>query len=111
MPSRITTRHFELTDDVAEHLEARITRALRYFNHTVSIHVILIQEKFRYSAEIHIKVPRGKRLQAVAEAGDMRAAIDEAALRVEAQLRRFKERLTGHPKGRKTRFPEPDGSA
>ena len=101
MQSQITTRHFKLTDDLAEYVDAKIARAMRYCDDTIGTQVILTQEKYRYIAEILINVPRGKRLRAIDEAGDMHAAVDAAVLRVEAQLRRFKDRMRGHPKGRK----------
>jgi putative sigma-54 modulation protein len=92
MSVRVTARHFELTSEIKNHVEHRSRQFERFFSNIVDLHWILEVDKHRHLAETSAQV-HGTLLTGSAEAGDMRTAIDEAAGKMEAQLKKYKDRL------------------
>ncbi|TPW05721.1 MAG: putative sigma-54 modulation protein [bacterium] len=98
MRLQITTRHYELPADLKTLAEERLTRLKKFFDQIMDIGLVLSTEKHRNHAEITLRAG-GRDWKASAEAGDMRSAIDDAAAKIEIQLKKHKGRLTGK-KGR-----------
>ena len=100
-----TARHCELAPEDRSFVQQRLERLLRYFRDPrdlMEAHVVIGVEKYRHSAEITLKLRRGE-VVSREEASDSRAAIEQAAERLEHQIRRLKEkRLSrkrdGHPR-------------
>ena len=105
-----TARHCELDPEVRIFIQQRLERLLRYVHDPgdiIEAHVVVVAEKYRHSAEITLKLRRGECVGRE-EADDPRAAIDLAAGRIEAQLRRQKGRLLDRKRagrGREAGFP------
>ncbi|MDZ4804558.1 MAG: ribosome-associated translation inhibitor RaiA [Candidatus Eisenbacteria bacterium] len=93
MRLQITTRHYELPADLKSLAEERLTRLKRFFDQIMDIGLVLSTEKHRNHAEITLRVG-GHDWAASAEAADMRSAIDDAAAKIEIQLKKYKDRLT-----------------
>lgn len=94
MKTHITARHCELTPEDREFVQQRVERLLRYFRDPDALmeaHVVVGAEKYRHTAEITLKLRRGEVLSRE-EASDARAAIELAAVHVEDQIRRLKEK-------------------
>lgn len=98
MKLQITTRHYELPADLKTQAEERLTKLGRFFDQMNEVGLVLSTEKHRNHAEITLRAG-GQDWAARAEAVDMRTAIDDAAARMEIQLKKHKERLT-EKKGR-----------
>ncbi|MEW5702416.1 MAG: ribosome-associated translation inhibitor RaiA [Candidatus Zixiibacteriota bacterium] len=92
MPVRMTARHCELTSDDKRQVETRSRQFERFFDNIIDLHWVLEVDKHRHVAETSAKV-HGTVLTGRGEATDMRSAIDEAAGRMEAQLKKYKDRL------------------
>ena len=92
MPVRMTARHFELTHEIKNHIEHRSHQFERFFQNIVDLHWTLEVDKHRNIAETSAHV-HGTTLTGHAEGVDMRTAIDAAAEKMEAQLRKHKERV------------------
>jgi len=96
----ITARHFEVAPGLREFTAHRLEKLQKFASDIHSVHVIVIQEKSRYEAEITMSL-NGSQLVCTETHGDPGAAIELAADRLEEKLRRFKERRVDH-KQRKT---------
>ena len=64
----------------------------RHFDHVIDAHVILTVEKLKQKAEVTLHV-RGKDLHCESEEGDLYAAIDLLADKLDRQVLRYKDKL------------------
>jgi putative sigma-54 modulation protein len=99
----ITARHFEFAPGLRQFTAQRLEKLQKFASDIHSVHVIVVQEKARFEAEITMSV-NGSQLVCTETHGDAGAAIELAADRLEEKLRRFKERRVDH-KQRKTAVP------
>jgi putative sigma-54 modulation protein len=88
----MTARHFELTDEIKQHVENRSRHFERFFQNIVDLHWTLEVDKHRNIADTSALV-HGMTLTGHAEGADMRSAIDGAAEKMEVQLKKHKDRL------------------
>lgn len=89
-----TARHCELAAEDRDFIQNRLERLLRYFREPrdlIEAHVVVGVEKYRHSAEITLKLRRGEVISRE-EAGDVRDAVEQAAIHLEDQIRRIKEK-------------------
>jgi putative sigma-54 modulation protein len=89
-------RHFELTDALKSHVEKKLSSLEKYYDGIDRVHAIL--EVTGGINHVHVQL-RGDRLKldARSKSHDMYAAFDESAYNLERQLRKFKDRIHGHP--------------
>jgi putative sigma-54 modulation protein len=92
MPVRVTARHCELTNEIKQHIENRSQHFEKFYQNIVDLHWTIEVDKHRNIAETSAHV-HGTTLTGHAEGADMRSAIDAAAEKMEAQLRKHKERV------------------
>jgi putative sigma-54 modulation protein len=92
MQSRVTARHFELTDSLREHVNSRSRHLERFFDRIIDLHWVLDVDKHRHIADLSAKV-HGTMLTGSAETSDMRVSVDEVAEKMESQLKKYKSRL------------------
>ena len=94
MPFRISGKNIDIGDALRERVSARIAESLgKYFDGGYSGHVTVGKEGFGFRTECAIHLDSGITLQAEAMAADAYASADQAALRIEKRLRRYKGRL------------------
>lgn len=98
MRLQITTRHYDLTPELRTYAEERIQRLKRYFDQIIDVNLIVGAEKHRQTAEIVLHTT-GHDWTGTAESSDMRTSIDDAVAKIEAQLKKHKDRITDR-KGR-----------
>lgn len=100
MQIQISGRHVELGDAFQSHVEKRITDGLsKYLDRVTSVDVVVSKaahHQFRVDIHGNTGTHDGLVLKSQGEAGEVYAAFDEAATKVEKQLRRYKRRLKGH---------------
>jgi putative sigma-54 modulation protein len=101
---QITGRHLVITPAMRRHVESRLARLDRYDVRIPHISVILGVNKLQHTAEV-VCTLQGKRVQAKVSTQEMYASIDQAIARIEAQIRKRKERLVDHKAMRKRAFP------
>lgn len=92
MQTTITARHFDLTDEMKETVEADIDGLTRYFENIISAEMVLDKERHRCSAELRVKVSNSV-LNGTAETDDMYTAIAAAVDKVKSQLIKYKGKL------------------
>jgi putative sigma-54 modulation protein len=95
MQMNITGHHIEVTAALANYVERRFARVVRHYDHVIDTHIVLTVDKLQHQAEATVRV-RGEALHAVAIDGDMYAAIDALADKLERRVRKHKEKLTDH---------------
>lgn len=86
-----TGRQYEVTPAIRKEVESRLTKLRKILGDKFETKVILAVEKRRHKAEITIS-PRNGPLVALAQAGDMNAAINEAFEHLEKQAVKYKTR-------------------
>ena len=87
-----TARHFESSPELVEHIEERIGRLKRYFDHILNVDVIMDVQKFRHIAEVNVHV-NGHDFTAKEESEDIYGSIDLTAKSLERQIKKFKGKL------------------
>ena len=87
-----TARHFEASPELIEHIDERIGRLKRYFDHILNVHVIMDVQKFRHIAEVNVHV-NGHDFTAKEESEDMYGSIDLSAKSLERQIKKFKGKI------------------
>lgn len=95
-----TARHFEASPELVEHIEDRIGKLKRYFDHILNVDVIMDVQKFRHLVEVNVHV-NGHDFTAKEESEDMYGSIDLSVKSLERQIKKFKEKLIDnhhHPK-------------
>jgi putative sigma-54 modulation protein len=101
---QITGRQLVITPAIRRHVESRLARLDRYDVRIERIAVILGVNKLQHTAEV-VCVLQGKRVQAKVSTQEMYSSIDQVIARLEAQIRKRKERLVDHKGLRKRVFP------
>jgi putative sigma-54 modulation protein len=95
MELNVTFRHMNPSEPIRQHIELRIEKLKKYLLKPESAHIVLKSEKFRRMAEISL-TDNGNRITAIEESPDMYQSIDGALAKIEAQLRKYKEKTQSH---------------
>lgn len=95
MQINLSGHHVELTPALRSYVESKLKRLERHFDHVTKAHVVLTVERIQQKAEATVRVSGGN-LHAVATDGDMYAAIDALADKLDRQVKRHKEKLSDH---------------
>lgn len=103
MDIHITGRHVKVTPALRDFVESKLDRARKHFDDIVWAQMVLTVEKRSHQAEVVLHAKR-QTFRALATAGDLYAAVDLVSDKIDAQLKRYKERLRDHHKA-----PIPDG--
>lgn len=102
MQLRITGRHMKVTPALKRYIDTRFDRLNRYAVKLGTVKVIVGVEKLQHTAEA-VCIVNGKPLQAKVSTKEMYASIDQLVDRIDAQIRKRKDRLVDHKPGVKTR--------
>ncbi|HEY7726680.1 MAG TPA: ribosome-associated translation inhibitor RaiA [Anaeromyxobacteraceae bacterium] len=95
MQVNITFRHLVPTEALKAHARDKVEHVQRYVDRASEAHVVLYVENLRHHADVTLKAgPFLVRGQGRSE--DMYASIDQAADKIERQLKKHKEKLKNH---------------
>ncbi|MCF7920128.1 MAG: ribosome-associated translation inhibitor RaiA [Candidatus Cloacimonetes bacterium] len=97
MEITITARHFDLTNAIRDHIELSSERLDRYFDQVMNIHFILSLENEQSHVEMILHAPRNI-FRSDSFDKDMYLAIDTAIDKMEAQVRKLKDKWSDHQK-------------
>jgi len=97
MQITITARHFELTRAIRDHVERACEKLDKYFDHIITVHITLALENNRNVVEMMLHASHFN-LQSEAEELDMYLALDTAIDKMEAQIKKLKDKVTDHQK-------------
>jgi putative sigma-54 modulation protein len=87
----ITARQCDISPGVRQFATQRLEKLQKYASDIHSVHVIVRQERTVHEAEITLRL-NGHELVCTQQHGEVGAAIELAADRIEEQLRRHKDR-------------------
>lgn len=93
MRVEITSRGHSLTDFLKEYVEKRMSRLEKYLQGDGEAHVVLERESNLQIVEITLHAMH-KTMHAREEHEEVRDCIDNAVNKIEAQIRKHKEKLT-----------------
>jgi putative sigma-54 modulation protein len=88
----VSGHHLEVTPALRSYVQEKIGRVKRHFDHVIDAHVILTADKVKQKAEVTLHVP-GKDLHCECEDGDLYAAIDVLADKLDRQVLKYKDKL------------------
>jgi len=95
MQVSVTGRHVEVTEAMKQHVEDKIGKIKRHFDHVTDVHVILTVEKLEQKAEATVQIS-GAKLFADDVQADMYAAIDNMVDKLDRQIIKHKEKVQAH---------------
>jgi putative sigma-54 modulation protein len=90
-----TARHCELDAQVREFAQQRLAKLERFARDIQEARLVVTAEKFRFATEITLRLKHHEMVSRE-ESDTAKLAIDQAAQRLEQQLRRLKDRRTEH---------------
>jgi putative sigma-54 modulation protein len=89
----ISGHHLEVTPAIRDHVLEKLDRVKRHFDHVIAIDVIMQVEKLVHKADATLHV-KGQDFHARSENGNMYAAIDLLADKLDRQIVKYKEKLS-----------------
>lgn len=93
MEIKITAKNIKLTPALKEFVQTRVGKIENYFEDIVSAQVLLsVEKKINQRAEVVIHTGDKKTVSANAVEADLYKAVDAAAAKAEAQIKKFKEK-------------------
>ena len=96
MPFRVSGKNLDIGEALRTRISARVAEALvKYFDGGYSGHVTVGKDGFGFRTECAIHLDSGVTLHTDGMAADAYSSADQAALRIEKRLRRYKRRLKG----------------
>jgi len=111
MPFRVSGKNIDIGQALRARINARVAEVTaKYFDGGFSGHVTIGKEGFGFRTDCVLHLDSGIVLEADALAADAYASADQAALRLEKRLRRYKHRLRDHQMARTGDRPSGDGS-
>jgi ribosomal subunit interface protein len=106
MSFRVSGKNIDIGEALRGRIGERVAEALgKYFDGGYSGHATVAKDGFGFRTECAVHLDSGITLQAEATAADAYASADQAAIRIEKRLRRYKRRL------RDRQATRPDGPA
>jgi putative sigma-54 modulation protein len=95
MQLKLTGHHIEVTPALRGYVTKKLDRVARHFEQVIDVHCVLTVEKLEHKAEATLGVS-GAVIHADAKDGDMYAAIDALADKLDRRVRKHKEKLSDH---------------
>jgi ribosomal subunit interface protein len=94
VPFRVSGKNIDIGTALRQRVNARLAEALeKYFDRGYSGHVTVEKDGFGFRTECTLHLDSGVTLESEAMAADAYASADQAAIRLEKQLRRYKRKL------------------
>jgi putative sigma-54 modulation protein len=109
MNIKINCRQMDLTKNLKDYAEEKISKFNKYLNNITEANVTFSVEKYRHKAEVLLKV-NGSHIQAESITGEMYSSIDEVVEKLARQVKKLKEKTASHRKGKEKEeaFPGPE---
>jgi ribosomal subunit interface protein len=104
MSFRVSGKNLDIGAALRERVGARIDEVTeKYFKGGYSGHATIGKDGFGFRTECEIHLDTGVVMESEGMAADAYESADQAAVRIEKQLRRYKRRLKDHQAGRARR--------
>lgn len=89
----ISGHHLEVTPAIRSYVLEKLDRIKRHFGHVIAIDVILQVDKLVHKVDATLRV-KGQGFHACSENGNMYAAVDLLADKLDRQIVKYKEKLS-----------------
>lgn len=89
----ISGHHLDITPAIRDYVAAKLDRVKRHFDHVINVNAILRVEKLVHKVEVTLHV-KGHDFHAHSEDGNMYAAIDLLADKLDRQIVKHKEKIS-----------------
>jgi ribosomal subunit interface protein len=97
MPLRVSGKNMNIGAALREHISERVAEATsKYFRGGYSGHATVGRDGFGYHTECVLHLDSGAVLESEGMAADAYESADQAAVRIEKRLRRYKRRRKDH---------------
>ena len=97
MSFRVSGKNIDVGEALRERISARVAEAMgKFFDGGYSGHATIGRDGFGFRTECALHLDSGITLHADAQAADPYESADQAAIRIEKRLRRYKNRLKHH---------------
>ena len=97
MEIQLTAKQLKITPALREYVQQKMGKVQKYFDHIVWGQAFLFVEKRLHKAEMIVHAP-GQTFRSLATAADLYSAIDLASDKIDAQLKKHKERVKSRHK-------------
>lgn len=102
MQIKITGKNLDVGDALRERINERLRQLQqKYFEGTVHGHVMVEKQRSGFHTDCTLHLATGLKLQAHGSDSEAPLSFDAAALHLEKQLKRYKQRLKDHHKSRR----------
>ncbi len=102
----INCKQMDLTNNLKDYAEDKISRFGKYLNNITEANITLSVEKYRHKAEVHLKI-NGSLIQAESITGEMYSSIDEVVEKLARQVRKHKDKTVSQRKSKNKTEPMP----
>ena len=97
MDIQVSGRKLNIGEALTDHIKHRLEDlADKYFNRSLDAHVTLAKEGHLYRVDCNLHANSGINLQSRGEGDDPYGSFENAAEKIEKQLRRYKRRIKNH---------------
>jgi putative sigma-54 modulation protein len=93
MDIQLTGRNVTVNEGLRDYVNDRMQPVLADYPRVESCHVILAHEKYRFTAEVVVQGRDKLRAEADETTDDLYASIDAAAIKIDKQLRKSREKM------------------
>lgn len=95
MQLNVTGHNVDVTAALKDYVERKLDRVTKHSDRVIDVHCILTVEKLQHKAEATVLL-NGTKVYADATDGDMYAAIDALADKLDRRVKKHKEKLADH---------------
>jgi len=100
MTVRVSGKNLDIGESLRQHVLNKVEGMVgRYFNGTVSGHVVIARDGSGFRSDCSLRLSSGVTLTAEGHAHEPYPCFEQAADKIEARLRRYKQRLKGRSGG------------
>jgi putative sigma-54 modulation protein len=104
----ISTKHGHLSDSIQQTIRDKVQRLPRFFDRTTAIRVIVdLEHTESPRVELRVSAEETNDFFAADQGSNVLAGLDRVVQKVEQQMRKHKEKLTEHNRGRSGKHFEP----
>jgi putative sigma-54 modulation protein len=92
----VSGHHVTVTESIRNHLESKLSKVTRHFDHVIDVNVILSVEKLVQKAEVTVHI-RGKDIFVESSDTDLYVAIDSLVDKLDRRVLKHKDSVSAHP--------------
>lgn len=107
MNLNLSGHHLEITPAIREHVIAKLEKIKRHFDKVIDVTVILSVDKLKQKAEANVHLS-GKTIFVECDDTNLYVAIDSLTEKLDRQILKHKEKLSGHRHEEPSKHIEPE---